>query len=74
VYARQDYADIMDGLRNGRIWVTTGDLITSLGLTAKSQGREAATGRSRRGYIDGHRRTEYGLANCGSTTVRGPTR
>ena len=28
VHARQDYGDIMDGLRNGRIWVTTGDLIT----------------------------------------------
>ncbi|WP_245657614.1 phosphoesterase [Herbidospora mongoliensis] len=44
VYARQDYADIMDGLRNGRIWVTTGDLITSLDLTASGQGREAASG------------------------------
>ncbi|GIH25795.1 hypothetical protein Aph01nite_41050 [Acrocarpospora phusangensis] len=44
VHARQDYADIMDGLRNGRIWVTTGDLITSLDLTASSQGREAAMG------------------------------
>lgn len=44
VYARQDYADIMDGLRNGRIWVTTGDLITSLDLTASSQNRTAASG------------------------------
>ncbi|WP_127501883.1 phosphoesterase [Actinoplanes solisilvae] len=44
VHARQDYGDIMDGLRNGRIWVTTGDLITSLDLTAKSQGKDAATG------------------------------
>ncbi|WP_239116432.1 phosphoesterase [Planotetraspora phitsanulokensis] len=44
VHARQDYADIMDGLRNGRIWVTTGDLITSLDVTAKSQGRDAASG------------------------------
>ncbi|MET7392076.1 phosphoesterase [Dactylosporangium sp. NPDC005572] len=44
VLARQDYADIMDGLRNGRIWVTTGDLITSLDLTARSQGRDAAMG------------------------------
>ncbi|MFC3505608.1 hypothetical protein ACFOOK_32260 [Micromonospora krabiensis] len=44
VHARQDYADIMDGLRNGRIFVTTGDLITGLDLTAKSQGRTAATG------------------------------
>ncbi|MDH2425321.1 phosphoesterase [Sphaerisporangium sp. TRM90804] len=44
VHARQDYADIMDGLRNGRIWVTTGDLITSLDLTASGQGRQAAMG------------------------------
>jgi hypothetical protein len=29
VNARQDYADIMHGLRNGRIFVTTGDLIGS---------------------------------------------
>lgn len=44
VLARQDYADIMDGLRNGRVWVGTGDLITSLDLTASSRGREAAMG------------------------------
>ncbi|WP_406395196.1 phosphoesterase [Streptomyces sp. NBC_00887] len=44
VLARQDYADIMDGLRNGRIWVGTGDLITGLGLTAGDRGRAAAMG------------------------------
>lgn len=44
VLARQDYADIMDALRNGRIFVTTGDLITSLDLTARSQGKGAAVG------------------------------
>lgn len=44
VLARQDYADIMDGLRNGRIWVGTGDLITGLGLTASNRGRAAAMG------------------------------
>ncbi|MFK3978779.1 phosphoesterase [Micromonospora sp. NPDC050397] len=44
VHARQDYADIMDGLRNGRIFVTTGDLVTSLDLTASGQGRAAAVG------------------------------
>ncbi|WP_422739815.1 phosphoesterase [Micromonospora sp. WMMD729] len=44
VYARQDYGDIMDGLRNGRIWVTTGDLIRSLDVTATSQGRTAEVG------------------------------
>ncbi|MEV6371837.1 phosphoesterase [Micromonospora musae] len=44
VLARQDYADIMDGLRNGRIWVGTGDLIRSLDLTAGSQGQKAEMG------------------------------
>ncbi|EGX58108.1 hypothetical protein SZN_19330 [Streptomyces zinciresistens K42] len=44
VHARQDYADIMDGLRNGRIWVGTGDLITTLDLTATGQRRSAAMG------------------------------
>ncbi|MGQ5653811.1 phosphoesterase [Streptomyces sp. EKR5.2] len=44
VLARQDYADIMDALRNGRIFVTTGDLITSLDLTTRSQGKGAAVG------------------------------
>ncbi|PWU50382.1 phosphoesterase [Micromonospora sp. S4605] len=44
VLARQDYGDIMDGLRNGRIWVTTGDLVTSLDVTARGQGRSAAMG------------------------------
>ncbi|MEV4627289.1 phosphoesterase [Micromonospora sp. NPDC049523] len=44
VHARQGYADIMDGLRNGRIFVTTGDLITSLDLTASGQGRNATSG------------------------------
>ncbi|WP_351228682.1 hypothetical protein [Streptomyces sp. NPDC002133] len=42
--ARQDYADIMDGLRTGRIWVGTGDLITSLELTAGNRGSDAAMG------------------------------
>ncbi|SCF20450.1 CehA/McbA family metallohydrolase domain-containing protein [Micromonospora chokoriensis] len=46
VHARQDYGDIMDGLRNGRIWVTTGDLIRSLDVTATSQGRTAEVGQT----------------------------
>ncbi|MGW3352802.1 phosphoesterase [Nonomuraea rubra] len=41
VAARQDYGDIMDALRNGRIFVTTGDLITALDVTASNQGRRA---------------------------------
>ncbi|MGW5721449.1 hypothetical protein ACWEVP_35090 [Amycolatopsis sp. NPDC003865] len=44
VHARQDYGDIMDALRTGRIFVTTGDLITTLDLTAKSRDRSAAVG------------------------------
>ncbi|MEU7618714.1 phosphoesterase [Micromonospora rifamycinica] len=44
VLARQEYHDIMDGLRHGRIFVTTGDLITRLDVTAGSQGRSAGTG------------------------------
>lgn len=44
VLARQDYADVMDGLRNGRVWVGTGDLVTSLDLTAGNRGRGAAMG------------------------------
>jgi hypothetical protein len=44
VYARQDYADIMDALRGGRIWVTTGDLISALDVTAANRGKEANVG------------------------------
>ncbi len=44
VLVQQDYADIMDALRNGRIFVTTGDLITSLDVTAHSQGKGAGVG------------------------------
>lgn len=44
VMARQDYADIMDGLRNGRVWVGTGDLIASLDLTAAHRGASASMG------------------------------
>ena len=45
VDARQDYADIMDGLRTGRIFVTTGDLITGLDVTA-THGRHVRDGRA----------------------------
>lgn len=30
VHARRDYADILDGLRNGRVFVTTGNLVSSV--------------------------------------------
>ncbi|MEZ7125629.1 phosphoesterase [Nonomuraea sp. AD125B] len=41
VMARQDYGDVMDALRGGRIFVTTGDLVTALDVTASAQGRSA---------------------------------
>ncbi|MEU7749712.1 phosphoesterase [Nonomuraea sp. NPDC049158] len=44
VMARQDYGDIMDALRNGRIFVATGDLVTALDVTAGNQGRQATVG------------------------------
>lgn len=44
VWARQDYGDIMDGLRHGRIFVTTGDLISGLDLIARRGGRAAGMG------------------------------
>src|SRR5690606_37099950 len=46
VRARQDYGDIMDGLRNGRIFVTTGDLVNGLDLIARGGGRAAGMGDS----------------------------
>jgi hypothetical protein len=36
----------MEALRTGRIFVTTGDLITSLDLTARNRGDEAAVGQT----------------------------
>jgi len=46
VRARQDYADIMEGLRTGRIFVTTGDLISGLDVTASHGRRTAAVGQT----------------------------
>jgi hypothetical protein len=39
VHSRRDHADILDGLRSGRVFVTTGDLITSLDVTATVPGK-----------------------------------
>jgi len=44
VYAARSYDDILDGLRNGRIFVATGDLISELYVTAESRGRRASIG------------------------------
>ena len=41
VQARPDHADIMDGLRSGRIFVTTGDLVSEVDVIASS-GRASA--------------------------------
>jgi hypothetical protein len=46
VLARPDYGDIVDGLRAGRIWVTTGDLISELDLSVRSGNRAAAMGQT----------------------------
>lgn len=46
VHARDEYADVMDGLRNGRVWVTTGDLVQSLDVTATTGRQEAAMGQT----------------------------
>ena len=49
VYARNDGPDILDALRNGRIFVTTGDLITELHVSAATtDGRVADIGGSLR--------------------------
>lgn len=44
VYARRDPADILDGLRSGRVFVTTGDLISELDVVASSANRRAVMG------------------------------
>ena len=44
VYAVKDHADVLDGIRRGRIFVTTGDLISELYLDAEFDGKSAAIG------------------------------
>lgn len=41
VKARADHADILDGLRNGRIFVTTGDLISELDVSVRVSGHKS---------------------------------
>jgi hypothetical protein len=43
VHARATHADILDGIRNGRVFVTTGDLISALDVTVKRAGQGSAT-------------------------------
>ena len=42
VYADQNYDDILDALRTGRVFVTTGDLVTELYVTAATTTGDAA--------------------------------
>jgi hypothetical protein len=44
VLARPDPADILDGLRAGRVFAVTGDLITGLDLAVEAGGRRAGLG------------------------------
>ena len=44
VHARRDYADVLDGLRNGRIFAVAGDLVTSLDVVVTTPGGRALIG------------------------------
>ena len=46
VYAEKSHPGILEGIRRGRIFVTTGDLISELYVTARSQGQTAEIGGS----------------------------
>ena len=46
VWANRSYGDILDGIRNGRVFVTLGDLISELQVTARSSGDSAEIGGS----------------------------
>lgn len=48
VHAAPTHADILDGLRHGRVFVTTGDLISELDLTLTSRGASASLGETLR--------------------------
>ncbi|HDZ09998.1 phosphoesterase [Pseudohongiella sp.] len=44
VWAEKSHEDILDGIRGGRVFVTTGDLISELYVTAESAGEQAHIG------------------------------
>ncbi|MEU8124682.1 phosphoesterase [Spirillospora sp. NPDC049024] len=54
VHARRDYGDVLDGLRNGRIFVTIGDLIDLLEVSVRPVG-------------GGHGHAHGGVATVGET-------
>jgi hypothetical protein len=44
VYAGRTYADVLDGLRRGRVFTVAGDLITALDVTVEAAGQRADIG------------------------------
>lgn len=44
VFAKKNYKDILESIRSGHVFVTTGDLISELDVTAKAQNKEATIG------------------------------
>ncbi len=44
VWAQKNHEDILDGIRRGRVFVTLGDLISELEVTARSDGASAEIG------------------------------
>jgi len=44
VYAEKTYDDILEGIRSGRVFVTTGDLVSEVYVTAEAAGEEASIG------------------------------
>lgn len=44
VFAEKSYDDILEGVRSGRVFVTTGDLISELYVTGTASGEEASIG------------------------------
>lgn len=44
VYAEKSYEDVLEGIRHGRVFVTLGDLISELYVTAAAQNEEASIG------------------------------
>ena len=46
VYANDTYTDILEALRRGRVFVTTGDLISEMYVSARSESGEAQIGDS----------------------------
>lgn len=42
VYAERTYDDILHGLRNGHVFVTTGDLVSELYVTAEAEGGDSS--------------------------------